>query len=741
MTPPSSKSVPTEVRHATHPPAQFDLSIAWRLFREHLWGMFFLAAVVAALAALVVYRMPSEYTATTTVLVEPDKEDQVGLDAVFASGLQNREYFETQRNLIFSRSLLSKVVEQAVLQQQGEFQRPRTIKWWQGDLRRHLPGLSSEAITFVESEEADKRYATSKLRAAVAVEAVPRTQLLKISVTSLEPELAALAANQIVKTYIEAGLEARLTKTKSANAWLGGRLENMKSDLAAAEAKLQAFLSANELVDVGGVRSLVEKDITQNTANLLSARKTVAELTAVAGKIAAAGGDWQQLAQIQAVASNALVQKTRTEYLNAREKLAAVARRYGPKHPNRINAETIHRESEASYVTQVNAAANNIQSNYDLANQRVRDLSKFTNENRTELQQLDRKTYELRVLEREVDANRKLYDLFLSKLKETDLSDDFQTVNAIVVDAAQRPGAPSAPKRELIVAAAFIATFLLLYGLALIRWMLDKTVSDPDQLKEKLPGAVLLGAVPNEKALARRIGNGLTKALQKSPKFTEAVQGLRTSLLLCEPDKPNQIIMLTSALPAEGKTTLSLALATSFGRLTKTLVVEADMRRPKFSTQLNNSSSSKGLAQVLVNACEWTDAVQHSEEFGVDYLPAGAVPPNPLELLGSQRFIALLEQLRTEYERIVIDCPPVEPVSDTLLMSRHADALAYVLRAEETSTVVAANNLHSLNEAGARVVGVVLNALDTQRLSKYYGGRYAGYGASGYYRSIGKATS
>lgn len=720
---------------------QFDLTIAWRLFREHFLGILFVAVMVAALAALVVYRMPSEYTATTTVLVEPDKEDQIGLDAVFSNGLLNREYFETQRSLIYSRSLLLKVVEQSGLHRLGEFQRPKTIKWWQGDLRRHLPGLNAEPVVFVENEDVDKRYAAARLGAGLIVEAIPRTQLLKISVTSLEPELAALAANQIVDTYIDAGLEARLTKTKSANAWLGGRLESMKSDLATAEQKLQDFLAANELVDVGGVRNLVEKDITQNTANLLAARKTVAELTAVVTKIAAAKGDWQKLAQIQAVASNALVQKTRTEYLNAREKLAAVARRYGPKHPKRINVETIHRESETSYVTQVNAAANNIQSNFDLANQRVRDLSKFTNENRTELQQLDRKTYELRVLEREVDASRKLYDLFLSKLKETDLSDDFQTVNAIVIDEAQSPGAPSAPRRNLIVAAAFVGAFLLLYGIALLRWMLDNTVRDPDQLKEKLPHSVLLGGVPNEKALANKAGKGLSKALQKSPKFTEAVQSVRTSLLLCEPDKSNQVIMLTSALPAEGKTTLSVALAASFGRLTKTLVIEADLRRPKFSKLMGSNPSAKGLAQVLVNACDVNEVIQHHEEFGVDYLPAGAMPPNPLELLGSQRFKVLLEQLRTQYERIVIDCPPVEPVSDTLLVASQADAMVYVLRADSTSSVVAGKNLASLEEAGARVVGVILNALDTQRLSKYYGGRYAGYGASGYYRSLGKAVS
>lgn len=720
------------------PHINFDTATALRLLREHIIGILSLSMMVAALIALIVYRLPSEYTATTTMLVEPDKEDQVGLDAIFTSGLLSREYIETQRYILNSRSLLTEVVEQSKLYTFEEYQRPRQFKWWEGDLRRHLPGLGRGQVQIVADVEADKRFAVLKLQSGVHVVNPPRTQMLRVSVTSVNPKLAALAANQMVQTYIESGLEARVTKTKSANVWLGGRLEKMRRDLSESEEKLQAFLARNELVDVGGVRNLVEKDITENTANLLVARKMVAELTAVVRKIKTAKGDWKRLALIQAVASNALVQSTRSEYLNAREKLAAVASRYGPKHPKRINAETIHKESEASYVAQVNAAANNIQSNFELANQRVRDLSDFTNENRTELQQLDRKSYELKVLEREVDANRKLYDLFLSKLKETDLSDDFKTVNAIVVDEARPPERASAPRRKLAIVASFVASIVLLFSIVLLRWLLDKRIIDPDQMAEKLPGEVLLASVPREKALTRKNGaKQLRKTLEKSPKFSEAVQGLRTSLFLSEPDQPNQVTMLASALPAEGKTTLSIALGASLSRVAKTLVIEADLRRPKFSALLGEKSEMKGLTQVLVNACELGDAIQHIDEWSLDYLPAGAMPPNPLELLGSERFKALLTELREKYDRIVIDCPPVEPVSDTLLIASQADALVYVLRAGSTSSVSASKALSSLDEAGARVVGVVLNALDTDRLTKYYGGRYAGYRASGYYRALG----
>lgn len=719
--------------------ASFDFATLWRLVRENALGIIILASLVAALTALVVHRMPSEYTARTTILVEPDKEDQVGLDAVFSSGLLNKEYLETQRYIFYSRSLAAEVVERTELYNFTEYQRPRTLRWWQGDLRRHLPGIENGGAVFIEDSEADKKYAVSKLLGGVQAVVVPRTQMIKVSVTSENSQLAALVANQMVQTYIESGLEARLSKTKNANAWLGGRLETMKQDLALSEQKLQEFLAANKLVSVGGVRSLVEKDITQNTANLLDARKTVAELNAVVKKIRNASGDWERLAQIQSVASNALVQSTRAEFLNAKEKLAAVASRYGPKHPKRINAEAIHKESKSSYVAQITSAANNIQSNYDLATQRVRDLGKFTNENRAELQQLDRKSYQLKVLEREVDANRKLYDLFLSKLKETDLSDDFQTVNAIVVDEAQAPNTPASPRRKLIIAVSFLLTVAVLFGLVILRWVLNKTIRDPDQLGEKLPGSILLGVVPKERVIAKRSNEKTLKtAFEKSPKFTEAVQGLRTSLFLSEPDKPNQVVMIASALPAEGKSTLSMALAVSLSRVAKTLVIEADLRRPKFASLFGSPDENKGLAQLLVNSCELEEAVQHSD-WGVDYITAGTVPPNPLELLGSERFKALLVDLRGKYDRIVIDCPPVEPVSDTLLIASQADALVYVLRADSTTSVVASKAISSLQEAGARVVGIALNDVDTEKLSKYYGGRYSGYGATGYFRSFGAA--
>lgn len=719
------------------PSVQFDLVTGLRLLREHVVGIVVLALMVAALTAVVVYRMPSEYRATTTVLVEPDKKDQIGLDAVFDSGRLSSQYLETQRYIFYSRTLLAAAVEGAKLYEYAEYQVPRQKKWWQGDLRRHLPGLSGSEPELVYDVEADKRYAVAKLLAGVHVVVAARTQMLRVSVTSENPKLAALAANHMVQAYIASGLESRLTKTKSANAWLGGRLEEMKSSLAASEKKLQDFLSNNELIDVGGVRSLVEKDITQNTANLLAARKTVAELTAVVSKIRAANNNWEKLSKIEAVVVNKLVQDTRTEYLATREKLAAIAGRYGVKHPKRISAETIHRESKASYVAQVNAAANTILSNFDLAKQRVKDLGDFTEENRNELQVLDRKSYELKVLEREVDANRKLYDLFLSKLKETDLSDDFQTVNAVVLDEAVPPGRPAAPRRKLIIVASFVLTIGFLFGLAVLRLLLDKRIRDPDQLAEKIPGSILLGSIPKEKALRKGNEKSLRKAISKSPEYSEAIQGLRTALFLSEPDRPNQVIMLSSAVSGEGKTTVSISLAVSLGRVAKTLIIEADMRRPKFRTLLGKTVGENGLSQVLVGSCSLDEAVQRIDELGVDCLAAGAIPPNPLELLGSESFTALLADLRTKYDRIVIDCPPIEPVSDTLLIASRADAIVYLLRADSTSSVVASKSIEAVHEAGGRIVGVALNALDTGRLGKYYGDRFAGYGPSAYHQALG----
>ena len=719
----------------------FDLTTMLRIVREHLLSVIVLACVVSALVALIVFRIPSTYTATATLLVEPDKEDQIGLDAVFASGQQSREYFETQRSLITSRSLLRKVAASANLPGQPEFQRPRTQGWWQGNLLRHLPGLPDDPYVFEEDADSDLQYAAKKLADTVTVSAIPRTQLLKVSVGSRKPELAQKITDAVIAEYINSGLEARLAKTKSANAWLGGRLEKMKSDLAGAEGRLQAFLSSNELVDVGGVRSLVEKDITENTAGLLKARKTVAELSAVIKKIRSAGSDWQQLAKIQAVAANTLVQQTRAEYLDAREKLAAISQRYGPKHPKRIDAEALNKEAQASYVTQVKAATQNIQSNYELARQRVSDIGRFTEENKTELQELDRKSYQLRVLERDVATNRQLYDLFLNKLKETDLSDDFQTVNAIVVDEAALPTTPSAPKRVLIIAASFVSVVLIVYGLLFLRWLLDKAVREPDQLAQKVPGAVLLGSVPNEPQLGEKPGSGqvanaFDRVIVHQAAYLEAIQRVRTGLFLTEPDKPNQVTLVTSALPGEGKTTLSSALAVSLSRVGKTLLIDGDMRRPHVAEVLGLSGNKVGLAQCIVGASQLHDSVQQHPEYAqLDILPTGALPPNPLELLGSTRFLELLEECRSKYDRVIVDCPPVEPVSDVLMIASLADAIIYTMRADSTSSMVAANSISSLQEAGGRVIGTVLNALNTKRLTRYYGGRYDGYAAAGYYRA------
>lgn len=717
-------------------PMFFDLAIAWHIFREHWARLLLLSVVLSVLAGLLVFKLPSEYTSEATLLVEPEHSSRVGLDAVFKDSAFTVEHFETQKELILSPSLMKRVVRAAGLHLETQYRLPDTLHWWEGALSRHLPGLvSEEARTY--SEEDYIRYAAETLLENVTVEPVSRTKIIKLSVTSLEPELAERAAKELVREYIAAGLESQLAKTRSANNWLGDRLDEIRADLSAAEQRLQEFLSTNKLVDVGGVRSLVEASIKENTAELLGARKTTESLRAVVNKIKAARGDWQRLEQIQMLGGQQPVQKARLAFLNAREQLSATATRYGEKHPKRQEAKTLFNEALNSYRSQLEASAQVLLSNFELAQQTVNALGGFAKENRVQLQELDKKKYQLRLLERDVDSNRQLYDLFLTKIKETDLSDDYQNVAAVVVDGAELPTEPSGPQRMLMVAVVFLATFLLGYAVVMLRTFMDQSVRSPDDLERALPGVAVLGTVPVvEKIPSKKLKLGASAWLMESNShFAESIQSLRSAVLLSEPDRPNQVVMVTSAVPSEGKTTCSGSLALSFSRVCNTIIVEADLRKPTLLKSLGSSTTSVGLAQVIAGTHQLDDAIVELSDKGLAVLPSGAIPPNPLELLGSDHFKKVVEELRRRYDRVIIDSPPIEPVSDSLLVSGISDAIVYVAKSDSTSSSTIRRALNKLEQAGGRVIGVVLNSVDTKRLSKYYGADYYGYGATGYYKS------
>jgi len=391
-----------------------------------------------------------------------------------------------------------------------------------------------------------------------------------------------------------------------------------------------------------------------------------------------------------------------TQLLNARAKVAELSKRYGPKHPLMIAA----RSEVATARQQLERGKGQIQT-------------------------IGRKEVRLRELQRQVESNRKLYDTFLERFKAANQSVDLQAVSARITDPASVPLTPVRPKKASIVAKVFFISLVLGVLLAFLLESLNKTFRSSREVEEKL-GQPLLGVLPLMKAGKKdRTAGAFALVNDNESGFAEAIRTIRTGLVLSGLDNPHKVILLTSSIPGEGKTVVSTNLAMAMGKMEKVLLIGADLRRPSLSRALGIGSDNLGLTNLVAGTDDLGACIHHIDAANIDVLPCGQIPPNPLELLSSERFARVISKLEGMYDRIVIDSPPVQAVSDALVLSKFAKAVVYVVEADNTHENLVSNGLKRLLEHHAPIAGIVLNKLNVEKAAKY------GYDYSGYYDHYG----
>jgi succinoglycan biosynthesis transport protein ExoP len=701
-----------------------DLRQYWGIINPNKWGIAGLAAVVVAATVVVVSAMTPVYEATATLLIESEQANVVSIEEVYGIDSSQREYYQTQFEILNSRRLAERVIKDLGIRNHPEFDPDNPEKSSiRGTLMSYIPLLPAPGPA---NEDQKWQGVVANFRAKLTITPVRNTQLVNISFQSTDAMLAPKVVNALGNAYIESHLEARLELTQKASGWLTERLSGMREKLEVGERKLREFQETENLVDVSGVQTLTAKELDEITRRLVDARNAASvaksQYDAVRGSGSGYGKHWEAL---PGVLRDQLAQQLKGEEALAENVFNEVKRRYGPKHPKYISANSKFNSSEGAYRARVRQIVEGFDEQYQQALADQRDVERALAASKDEIQDINRKTYELSQLQREVQTSRQLYDMFFQRFQETNQT-DFAAANARFVDLATRPYVPVKPKKALIVALAGVLSVMAGVMLAFLRAALDNTIRVAEDLEQKL-GQSVLGVVPLERQKKGVVVSSLY--LQKGhAAFSEAIRSLRTSFVLAGLDKPHQITVVTSSVPGEGKTTVSSNLALALGQMERVLLIDADMRRPSLAGEYGFAKGTCGLAELVAGTAKLEDCVHHLDEFGIDLITAGAVPPNPLDLLSSKRFDALLTALRDKYDRIVIDSAPTQAVSDSMVLSTKADALIYVIKSDATPAKIAENGLQRLNKVGAPIIGMVLNHFDAAAAAKS-----GGYGGHGYY--------
>jgi capsular exopolysaccharide synthesis family protein len=712
-----------------------DIVEYWRAIASRRWVILGLTVVVAVLTTLVVSTIQPLYRATTTLLIEQGKSKVVSIEEVYSQGLIQREYYQTQVEILKSDELARKVVQKLQLTKHPEY-----------DPRQHTPGLMSRMLNAVFGKDEIVRTDDDVLKSVVnrfkkdlSIQLVRNSQLAQITFSSPDKELAAKVPNTLADLYIENDLDARMAMTQKASEWLRDRLGELRAKVDASERALQEYRDRQGIVDAKGVAmSGASKQLEEVTKSLVDARQRRAEAESAYNLVqqVRTGRSSVSYDSIPAVLKSPLVARMKEMEADAEKRLSDVAKRYGPEHPKMIQAKAELDAARQNTRKEIDTVVAGIAKEYEVAKANEAAVERALGQSKADIQSLNRKDFQLGVLQRDVDQNRNLYEMFVNRLKETSAAGDMQSTIARIVDPAEVPTTAYAPKKKQIVAVAAGITLVLAAMLALLLDRLSNTLNSTSDVENRL-GVPALGVLQKIKGFVKK---GFISELaffnDTQSTFAEAVRTVRTSVLMSSLDEAHKVVVITSSVPEEGKTTLSFNLACALGQVKKVLLVDGDLRRPKIGKLVGRDRKQPGLADLVAGQAQVSQCVFFDDRAGIHILPAGTVPPNPLELLSSKRFADVLTKLKEAFDIVIIDSAPLQLVSDAQVLSQFASSVIYIVKADSTPYQVAQNGIKKLRRVDARLLGVVLNQLDLEKAEKYYG-EYSGYKSYKGYKKYG----
>jgi exopolysaccharide transport family protein len=699
------------------------------------------AGTFVAAALLYLLSTTTQYTATSTVLVDPRRANVVDTTQTVLSNFGTDDAtIESQTLLIKSVAILRRVVDRMKLANDKEFvPRPSLLGTIRGLFR------FSSSSSAISAEEAAATRAVDSLQRQLKVVRQGTTFLVDINVNSERPSKAAEIANAIADAYFEEQVRSKYEATRIAAGWLSGQIENLKKRVTMSEKAVEDYRSANNLTVSQGV-TVNDQQMTDLNNKLIEARVQTAEARAKYDQVqqmAKSGGD---PGSTNAVISSEIITKLRTQYADIAKSGAELSARYGNQHPQVANVRAQLRDTQRLINEEVKRILQSTKHDYDVALSREKSLQESFEQLQGVSNVSNQALVHLHELRREAEANRTLYESYLARYKETSAQESLEMPDSRIVTRASIPIAPSFPKSTLIVAFALALGLGIGCAAAFLADFLDRRVKTLDEAEELL-GLPALAAVPlvDVRDLARRAKRGrdalerhdpnatglLPPALQPplmryateepSSLFAESVRAIRLAIQRSLRTRPAQVVLVTSAIDNEGKTTVAVNVALSLAALGfRTLLVDCDMRNPETTRSLAPRARS-GLLQVALGREPIERAILVDRGSGLSVLPAplNAYSHATSELMFSDRIADVFDQLRHHYELIVLDCPPLLPLVDGRALAEHADQILLALAWDKTPRDAALDAVDMLAPVRDRILGTVLTRVDLHRLRHY----------------------
>lgn len=690
------------------------------------------------ISILIVLSITPSYKATATLLIESEQKKAVSIEEIVGIDSSKKEYYSTQYEILQSNTVAKKVIDKLNLHSVPEFNgvnKEETVSL-KSEIKNHLKSIPLLKAYFPESKEvsSEQKNAVQELqvlsifKSKLTISPIRSTQLVKITFESQDPILAAKIANEVGRAFIENNLESRLSATKQASGWITSRLQELKQQLLSSEQQLTEFLEREKLIDSSGIDNLTNTELRNLTNRLSKAtdRRVAAESlynTLEKNK----NTNLSTLASISEISNHPQIRDIRKAEADVEKQVNDLSKRYGPKHDKMIRAQAQLKSIQKRANNVVEELAKGIEKELQSARFQELTIEKELTNKKEEYQTLSVNKTRYDSLKREVDTNSQLYNLFLTRQKETSATSDFQSANARFTDKAMVPLNPASPKKTKLVIGALIISFIISITFSLVIPTLKNTIESSRDFEEKF-GLIPLGGVPlikNKKFKNKDLDNSIYFN-QDEQAFSESIRSIRTSLLLNLVNKKRKRVSITSSVPGEGKTTTAINLAMSLSKMEKVVLIDCDLRKPSISERFGLSKNQKGLTNYLLMGSDLEECLYRDEQSGLVIIPAGMLSPNPQELLSSAKFESLLNKLEEKVERIILDTPPTLSVSDSLVVSRLANAAIIVVKADSTKQALIQNTMGKMLKHDILIDGVIINQINKNTSNIEHG--YSTYG-------------
>ena len=701
-------------------------------------------SLIFLLSLLYIYQLVPRYTATTALLVGIKSAKIVDIQEVLAGNMSGGDAAVIgEMEVLKSRELAKKVLEHLHLDQYEEFnaklKKPGFFdeygpKNWIPESWKQTV-VSNKIDTRSDEEKAQEQltHLTDAFLSKISVSQIKRSQVISVSVESQNPKLSADIANALTDGYIVGQLQAKFDATKKATDWLNDQLGELKTKLELSERAVENYKKNHNLLEVSHGTGLSQQQMSEINSQLIISRAQRAEAEAKYVQVESILSSGHDIDSVSDVLNSALIGSLRTQEAEVQRKYSEMLVEYGARHPRLIQMQAELNDIKAKISSEVKKIASGLKHNLDVARVRENSLAASLNQLESKNTGNNQAEVELRALEREATANKTLFETFLGRFKETASTQGIESADARVISFAEIPLGASFPKKNLMLTVSLIGALFFSIFLVFIIEMLHPGIRSPEQI-QTLFNMATLGIIPKVVVSDSAVHQYLLDKPRSS--LAEAINTLRISLSLLNPDSEVKTVLVTSAVPGEGKSTLCSLLARHTANAGKNVVlVDCDLRRPTIGKIFNIDKSTLGLTDLLVNhELKIADVLVNDPDTGLKILTRGhSAYVNPSDLFASQRMRNIIDELRATFDLVVLDSAPIMSVPDTRILTGIADKTIFVLNWNSTPKKVVYNAIQIINKSNqSKVAGFVLQKVDLDQYGRY------GYGDSGYYYSYGR---